>query len=295
VIAEATAPSAGSRVRDLFALGKPRLSLLVLFTTGGGIVLAPVTPPAWRTLATLATTALVVAAANALNSYIERYSDGLMHRTQNRPLPAGRLEPRLALVLGTVTAALALPALAWVANPLTACLGGLAFALYVFVYTPMKKKSPMALIVGAVPGAMPALMGWTAATGSIDAGGLAFFAILFFWQLPHFLAVASYLQADYARAGLKVFPLVYGERATRIAASITTVMLIPVTYLPVALGIAGAPYMVAVGLLGVVFLGWALSGHAKGAGARWARGFFLASLGYLTLLYAVLIVGAQTA
>ena len=280
-------------LRDLFALGKPRLSLLVLFTTGGGIWLASRAGPSLGALWTLAATALLVAAANALNSYIERDIDGRMHRTRNRPLPAGRLEPRVALVAGSLAAAVALPALAWLANPLTALLGAAAFVLYVFIYTPMKRHTPMALVIGAIPGAMPALMGWTAVTGKAGGGGLVFFAILFFWQLPHFLAVAAYLQHDYARGGLKVFPLIYGERATRIAATLTVVALLPVTFLPMAMDLAGWPYAVAAALLGALFLGWALRGHSPKARAGWARGLFLASLGYLTLLYAALIAGAH--
>src|SRR5574342_451168 len=199
--------------RDVLALGKPRLATLVVCTSAGGMWLAPGPRDAMRAAALLLGTTLVVGAANALNNWLERGVDGRMHRTRTRPLPAGRLEPWVALALGLSVPAVALPALGWFTNGLTATLAALALFSYVALYTHLKQRSPLALFVGAVPGAIPPLMGWTAVTGRVDLPGLALFGVLFFWQLPHFLAVSVYLRDDYARGGLRVFALVHGERA----------------------------------------------------------------------------------
>src|SRR5512138_3387831 len=219
-------PSALQYAKDLLLLAKPRLSSLVVLTTAGGVALAPGRLGAARAIVTIVGTAAVVGAANALNCYLERDVDARMRRTRDRPLPAGRVEPFVALALGLAVPIFALPVLALVANPLTALLAFLALAVYVAVYTPMKRRSTLALFVGAVPGAIPPLLGWTAVTGRLDAGGLALFALLFAWQLPHFLAISIYLAEDYARGGLQVFALVHGERATRgwIAASSVLVL-----------------------------------------------------------------------
>jgi protoheme IX farnesyltransferase len=197
------------------------------------------------------------------------------------------VEPFVALGLGLLVPAFALPVLALAANPLTALLAFVALVVYVAVYTPMKKRSTLALFVGAVPGAIPPLMGWTAVTGRIDPGGLALFALLFAWQLPHFLSISLYLAEDYARGGLKVFSLVHGERATRAWIAVTAVALVPVSLAPVPLGLAGPAYGAVAGLLGVALVAHALSGLGK-AGGRWARTFFLATLAWLTLVFAAL-------
>ncbi|MEZ4272988.1 MAG: heme o synthase [Myxococcota bacterium] len=278
-------------MRDLAALGKPRLSSLVLVTTGGGLWLAPGHIGPLRATLTLIATLLVVAAANALNCFIERDVDAAMLRTRSRPLPAGRLEPRLALGVGVAVALSAIPALAFTANPLTAVLGALAFLSYVGLYTPMKRTSTAALLVGAVPGALPPLMGWTAVTGNLDAGGWVLFGILFFWQLPHFLAISLYLKDDYLRGGLRVFSVVHGERLTKIAMAASVILLIPVTYFPMALGMVGPVYGVAAAVLGLGFLGATLTGIGKYAIGIWARRVFLFSLVYLTLLFVALALG----
>lgn len=275
-------------LRDVILLSKPRLSTLVMITCGGGMWLAPgdITP-ARAVLAVLATAA-VVGAANALNCYMERDLDARMRRTRDRPLPAGRLDPLVALGLGVFVPTLAVPFLALVAGQLTALLALVALLSYVLVYTPMKRRSPMALFVGAVPGAIPPAMGWTAVTGRLDAGALALFAVLFAWQLPHFLAVSLYLEDDYARAGLPVYARVHGEPATRRAIFVTTALLVAVSFLPLTTGVVGGGYAVAAAVLDAGLLAYAAAG-LRGRGA-WARGFFLATLAYLTLLFAVLAV-----
>ena len=281
-------------LRDVAELAKPRLAALVLCTTAGGLWLAPGRRDGLPAVVLLLGTALVVGAANALNNFLERDVDALMRRTRDRPLPAGRLEPWVAVALGLGLPSVALPALALFTNGLTATLAALALFTYVVVYTPMKRKSSLALLVGAVPGAIPPLMGWTAATGRLDAGGLALFALLYCWQLPHFLAISMYLRDDYARGGLKVFSLVHGDRATRVWSAVTSLLLIPVSLLLLPLGLGGPLYTVAAGLLGAGLAGYGLTGlWQRGAAQRWARNFFLLTLAYLTLLFAALLVSGR--
>lgn len=284
-------PSPLAYARDLFLLAKPRLSGLVVTTAAGGMWLAPGRIGPARAVATVVGIAAIVGAANALNNFIERDIDGRMRRTRDRPLPAGRVEPAVAVALGVVMPAFALPLLALVAGPLTAALGLLAFLSYVLVYTPMKQRSTLALFVGAVPGAIPPLMGWTAVTGRADVGGLALFALLFCWQLPHFLAISIYLKDDYARGGLRVFALVHGDRAAQRWILGTTLLLVPVSLALVPLGLAGAAYAAAAIAGGAALVAYAVAGLRRADGAiRWSRSFFLGTLAYLTVLFAVLFV-----
>src|SRR5512137_2073852 len=234
---------------DLVALAKPRLSGMVVSTTAAGMWLAPSQPSAPRAAAILVGTGMVVGAANVLNNYLERDVDALMRRTWDRPLPAGRVAPATALALSLALPAFALPVLALAANPLTALLALVALVSYAFVYTPLKRRSTTALFVGAIPGALPPLMGWTASTGAVDARGLALFSLLLVWQIPHFLAISIYLKEDYARGGLKVFALVHGERSAKAWAVATSALLVPVGMLPAALGMASWGYGAVAGLL----------------------------------------------
>jgi protoheme IX farnesyltransferase len=275
---------------DLMSLTKPRLSSLVLATTAGGVWLAPGELPMARVLVTLLATAGTVAAANALNCYIERHSDQFMARTRNRPLPAGRMEPGLALGFGLSLAAVSLPALALGANLLTALLGLVAFLSYVLVYTPLKKRTSAAMLVGAVPGALPPLMGWTAVTGQVDTGGFVLFAILFLWQIPHFLAIALFRKEEYAAAGLKSVPLERGDESSRLQIVLYVVALVPMTLMPYQLHIAGAWYLAIAGVLGLGFLGLGAWGFFLRLGKPWARRTFFFSLLYLTGLFAALML-----
>jgi protoheme IX farnesyltransferase len=287
-------PSPLQVARDVALLAKPRLAGLVVTTAAGGMWLAPGHRDALSASVLVLGTASVVGAANALNNLLEKDVDARMRRTRDRPLPAGRLEDWVALAVGLGLPAVALPALAWFTNALTATLAAMALVLYVCVYTPMKQRSTLALFVGAVPGAIPPLMGWTAVTGRLDAGGLALFGLLFVWQLPHFLAISVYLAEDYARGGIRVFALVHGERCTRRWIAATTLGLLAVSLAPVPLGVAGRFYGVVAGALGAGLLAWALSGlRRSGAAQRWARNFFLGTLGYLTLLFAALFAGVR--
>jgi protoheme IX farnesyltransferase len=281
-------PGALQYAKDLLLLAKPRLSGLVVLTTAGGIALAPGEIGAVRAAIAILGTAAVVGAANALNCFLERDVDARMRRTRDRPLPAGRVDPFVALALGLGVPAFALPLLALAANPLTALLAFVALVVYVAVYTPMKQRSTLALFVGAIPGAIPPLLGWTAVTGRLDPGGLALFALLFAWQLPHFLAISIYLAEDYARGGLRVFALVHGEKVTRAWIAATSLLLLPASLVLLPLGLAGSAYGVVATVAGVALAAYALSGLGR-TGGRWARNLFLGTLLHLTALFAALL------
>jgi len=281
-------------LRDLLQLAKPRLSGLVLLTTTGGMALAPGRIGPARAILTVFSTAAIVGAANALNCYVERDTDALMRRTRDRPLPAGRLDPLVALGGGLLVPVFALPLLALSAGRLTAALALVALVSYVAVYTPMKRRSTLALVVGAVPGAIPPLMGWTAVTGGLDAGGLALFGLLFAWQLPHFLAISVYLKEDYARGGMRVFAVVHGEAATRRWIALTSLALPPAALLPVWLGLAGWGYGATALAASTAFCLFALAGLGpRGESPRYARQVFLATLVYLVVLMVALFAGAH--
>ena len=275
---------------DLIALVKPRVTALVIGTTAAGLFIAPGAPRPTLVFFTLLGTVLMVAAANTLNMYLERDIDALMLRTQNRPLPAKRLSPQVALWLGIELAVLAAIILSAAVNQLTAVLGIAAFIAYVFYYTPLKQKTTWALLIGAIPGAMPPLMGWTAATGSLDLPGFNLFAILFLWQVPHFLAIALFRKEDYQKAGLKILPLEKGEAATKHAMVRYLGALLPVSLAPVLLHGAGTVYFVTAAILGTVFLGWGCYGLKRDAGVRWAKSFFLVSIVYLPIVLLVLVL-----
>ena len=275
---------------DFVALIKPRITLMVTCTTLGGLLLAP-GPHAFHQVAmVLLGTVLVIGGANTLNMYIERETDGLMNRTRSRPLPAGRLQPRTALWFGIALGTIAVPLLAIEVNLLTGVLALVALLGYVLVYTPMKRRSPWALVVGAVPGAIPPLMGWTAATNSLDIPGLLLFGVLFFWQIPHFLAIAVYSMDDFARGGIRVTPLVDGIGSAKRQVVIWLAALVPTSLLLVPYGIAGRPYLIASAIGGIVFFAWGVYGLRRSAGREWARSLFLVSLVYLTTLFVVLAV-----
>ena len=284
-----SAPSA--RLRDLIELGKPRLSVLVVFTAGTGLPSARSVLPFGRSVALLLATTALVVAANTLNCWIEREIDGRMRRTRERPLPAGRLEPATALVSGTILSVVALAALALATNLLTTILGAAALLIYVAIYTPLKRITPWSVLVGAIPGALPPLMGWTAAMGEFGASGWFLFGVLFFWQLPHFVAISVYLREDFARGGLRVMSVAYGPRTACRAIFAFTVLMVAWSLLPPFAGLAGAAYTIAAVVLGAVFLGLAAACLRPDAGERDARRVFHASLLYLPFLIVAYLVG----
>ncbi len=279
-------------VRDLIALTKPRITLMVLVTAAGGMWLARGSLSIGPMAIMLLTTGMVVGAANTLNCYLERDTDRLMARTANRPLPDRRLEPSWALILGVLMGLFAVPTLTLAVNPLTGLLGFVALTSYVAIYTPMKQVTPAALYIGAVPGALPPLMGWTAVTGSIDLPGLVLFGILFFWQIPHFIAISIFRQREYERAGLKVLPSVRGMQASKVQSAVNAGALWAVSLLLVPFGLAGTIYLAAAMVLGAHFFWTALRGFKTEDTNLWAKKFFFASLIYLTGLFAALIIDA---
>ncbi len=287
---EQEAPAAPSLLRDLISLSKPRLSSLVIFTGGIGLFLAPGEMAIQRSVVIVSALVLVVAAANTLNNFLERDSDRDMPRTATRPLPTRRVSPRVALMQGLLLTALSVPMLTLVANRLTGLLGAIALLLYVLVYTPLKRRTAFSTIVGAIPGAMPPLMGWTAVTGTLDAGGLALFAVLFTWQLPHFLAIGLYRAPEYASAGLLVHALEIGPKRTRQRAVLWTVALLMSSATLVLTGVGGLLTGLAAAVLGAGFLWRALKGLRADADDAWARGLFRYSLVYLTVLFTVMAV-----
>ena len=274
-----------AKAQDLVALVKPRIMLMALVTAAGAMSLAPAAISFGQAIVLLVGTALIVGSANTLNMWLERDVDCLMARTKHRPLPQQRLAPRTALVSGAVQGALSLPILA-IAGIVPAALGLVALLLYVGVYTPMKQRTHWATWIGAVPGAMPALMGWTAATGRIDVPGLAVFGVLFFWQIPHTHAIAIYRQRDYDAAGLKTLPSTHGLAAARRAIVAFLFVQVAVSFAPAFLGVAGLPYLVTATALGALVV---MQGVAGDSTTKWARNVFLASIVYLPVLFAVMV------
>jgi heme o synthase len=293
MMVEAQVQPVSNTWRELLEITKPRITMMVLFTTAGGIWLAPGTMPIGRALVAVIATTLIVGAANALNCYLERDSDKLMSRTQNRPLPAGRLDPALALIFGLALACMSVPLLSLGVNPMTGLLGAFAFASYVWVYTPLKRVTPWALEIGAVPGAIPPLLGWTAATGRIELPGLVLFGILFIWQLPHFLAISLFRKEEYGRAGIQVLPVVKGDEVTKRRIPLQIAALVACSLLLYSLGVTGKLYFVAACLLGGAFLFEGLRGLRPGADAKWAKRLFIGSLFYLILLFVAIGIDAR--
>ena len=275
-------------------LTKPRLSSLVLVTVAVAyFVASPGDFEAWAFVAVLVGMALVVGGGNALNQYAEREFDARMSRTQSRPLPSGRLSPLAALTFGVACVFGGLGVLAVGANLLAATLAAVAAVLYVLVYTPLKRKTPMSTLVGAIPGAIPPLVGWAAARGSLDAGAWALFSIQFFWQMPHFMAISRLYREDYERGGYPMLSVVdpSGVAPGRLSL-VFALALVPATLAPVYLGLLGTAYLVISLALGAGFLGmviWSLFG----GGATRQRWVFLSSLLYLMGLLAFMLIDRQ--
>jgi protoheme IX farnesyltransferase len=274
----------------LSELFKARLTAFVLLTTAVGYYLGSRGPLSWSGLLhTLTGTGLLAAGAAALNQFLEREHDARMKRTEDRPLPAGRLRPQTVLLLGGALTVAGMMFLAALVNLLTSVLGILTLVCYVFVYTPLKRVTTLNTLVGAIPGALPPLMGWTGATNQVTAGGWALFAILFFWQLPHFYAIAWMYRDDYAKAGFAMLPVVdtTGERTGRQAVS-HTLGLLTMSLFPVVFGLAGVVYGAGALVLGAGFLVMAIRFSRRMTAPR-ARALFFASIIYLPLLLALLV------
>ena len=276
--------------RDYVELTKPRITALVLASAAAGFLLGAPAFDLALFLHAMAGVALVAAGTSAMNQVLERDVDALMARTRSRPLPAGRMAARPAAIFSGALAAAGIAWLAIAVNPLTAALAAATFVSYDFVYTPLKRVHSLSTVVGAVPGALPILGGWTAATGQFGAGGWALFGILFVWQLPHFLALAWLLRDDYGAAGLRMLSVGDpGGRQTRHQAVLYALTLIPVSLMPSVLGLTGPVYFASALILGAAFL-WTAARFGREASAVRARRLFRASILYLPLLMAILVM-----
>jgi heme o synthase len=280
----------GTLAGDYVALTKPRLNFLVVATSAAGYYLGAaetIDPLAMATA--VVGTALVAGGAAVLNQVYERDTDALMRRTRTRPLPAGRVTAGDARTFGMALSIAGLAMLALRANWLAAALALGTLLVYLAVYTPMKRKTPVATLVGAVPGALPALIGWTASHGTVAAGGAALFAIVFLWQIPHFMAIAWLYRDDYGKAGFPMLPVIEpeGRRAGR-QALWYAIALLPVSLVPSLVGVAGSAYFGVAAVLGATMIVLAVRFNASRTEAS-ARTLFFGSITYLPLLWIVLV------
>jgi len=277
-------------VTDYIALTKPRLNMLVVATSAAGYYLGATSPVnATVFLATVVGTAFVAGGAAALNQVYERDTDALMMRTRMRPLPSGRVSPADARMFGVGLSIAGLALLAAFSTWLASLLALATLLIYLCVYTPLKRLSPAATIVGAVPGALPPLIGWVASHGTIAPGGLALFLIVFFWQIPHFMAIAWMYRDDYAAAGFPMLPVIDrdGPRAGRQAVGYAAALL-PASVVPTIVDLSGTAYGIVAAVLGIALLMLSI----RFAGARTnvaARHLFFASIAYLPLIWIVMI------
>jgi len=299
---EGSAPAGGAVPvwRDYLDLTKPRLNGLVLVTTGVGYVLGVPRLDVGALgplLHVMIGTALCAASGAVLNQWMEREPDRLMHRTRTRPLPAGRVDPSSALAFGGLLGLLGTGHLAWwLASPLPAVLAFATIVIYALVYTPLKRRTSLCTMVGAITGALPPLIGWSAARGEIDAAGWMLFAILFVWQMPHFLAIAWVYKDDYARAGFPMLPVVDATgRVTARAILSWSFLLLPVTVMagimpvdPSGATLFGPTYLVAAVVLGLVQIAFAIRLARRPERSR-ARALFFCTIIYLPLLCTAMV------
>jgi len=279
-----------SRAGDFLSLTKPRLNSLVLVTTVAAYYLGGGERLSWLLLLnTVVGTALVAGGASTLNQYLERRTDGLMRRTQMRPLPDGRLHPDDALWFGVLLSAVGVAQLSLFVNQLTAFVALLTLASYVVVYTPLKTRTSLSTIVGAVPGALPAVIGWTAATNTLSIEGWILFAIVFMWQMPHFLAIAWLCREDYARANIPLLPVIQPDgRTTGNQSVLYTAVLIPISLLPTAFGMSSLYYAMGALTLAAVLMVLSLE-FATTRTMPAARRLFFGTILYLPVLWLVLL------
>jgi protoheme IX farnesyltransferase len=276
---------------DYLELTKPRITLTVVMTALVGFVMGSRGPLDLARLGlAVAGVALVAAGASALNMLMERRTDALMRRTRNRPLPAGRLRVAEALAFGLALTAAGLAVLRFGDGAAAAAVALLTWSTYLFAYTPLKTRTSLSTIVGAFPGALPPVIGWAAARGQVEPGAVVLFAILFLWQIPHFLAIAWIYRDDYARGGLPMLPvldpagIVTGRQAVA-----NSLALLVVSVVPTIAGLAGRAYLAGALVLGVAFTAVAVSSAIRRTDAA-ARALFLASVGYLLGICTLLLV-----
>jgi heme o synthase len=280
-----------SRTSDFVALAKPRLNMLVVVSAMAGYVMAGgETSHVWRLLSLLVGTGLVAGGASAFNQIAERKPDGLMLRTRQRPMPDGRLNAPEATIFAVVLTGIGFMLLAIGANLLSAMVALITLVTYAVVYTPLKKYSSFSTVVGAIPGALPPVIGWAAAQNALSQGAWVLFGIVFLWQLPHFLAIAWMYRDDYARAGFPMLPVIEPDgRSTARQAVGYAAALLPVSLAPTLVGMAGTLYFAGALVLTLLFLGLAIR-FGLTRSIHDARRLFLGSITYLPLLWVLMIV-----
>ncbi len=275
--------------RDFFALIKPEVTFLVIVAAGSSYLMAPMPFSAQILFVVIVGTTLISGGTATLNHYLERTYDALMHRTMDRPLPTGRLSAQIAFILGVGLSLAGALVLYFFANPLTCGIGILACLSYLGIYTPLKRRTSACTFVGAIPGAAPALMGWTAATGNLNAGGWFFFWLLLIWQIPHFLSIAWIYREDYQRAGMLMLPPsdTSGDATFR-RILLSTIVLIPLSLAPSFAGNLGMIYFIPALLLGFGFLATAWQAGRCRSRAQ-VKLLLHASVIYLPLLYGFML------
>jgi protoheme IX farnesyltransferase len=279
-------------LEDYIALLKPRVMSLVVFTGFVGLVLAP--GSMHPVLAAVAVLCIAVAAgaSGAINMWYDRDIDALMSRTQNRPLPAGRMAPGAALGFGVVLAVGSVAVMALAINPVAGALLAMTIGFYVFIYTIwLKRRTPQNIVIGGAAGAFPPMVGWAAATGEVTLASISLFALIFIWTPPHFWALALYREGDYARAGVPMLPVVAGARETKKQILLYTAILVPVSLAPWALGVVGWAYGTVALVLGAGFMTLAVAIWFDKTD-RSARRTFLFSIIYLFALFAAMMADA---
>ncbi len=287
------APEPRFRVTDYAVLLKPRVMSLVVFTAAVGLLLAPGAPGAlgpWTAAAAVLCIAIGAGASGAINMWYDRDIDLHMLRTMNRPLPAGRLNPKEALAFGVVLSFGSVSLMAVMVNVTASALLAATIFYYVFIYTVwLKRRTPQNIVIGGASGALPPVIGWAAVSGDVGLGAVVLFAIIFLWTPPHSWALALFRKGDYKAAGVPMLPVVAGERATKVQMAIYTALLIPVTLAPVAIGMSGALYAAAAVLLGAGFARHMIRVWKDTEGTA-AKPMFFFSILYLFLIFVALLV-----
>ncbi|MCZ6455427.1 MAG: heme o synthase [Alphaproteobacteria bacterium] len=288
--AQSIAERAGTRVGDYIALLKPRVMSLVVFTGFAGLVVAPGSLHPLQAAVAVLCIAISAGAAGAINMWYERDIDALMERTRNRPIPAGRIAPNKALAFGVTLNVLPVLLMGLAVNWVAAALLAFAAGFYIFVYTIwLKRRTPQNIVIGGAAGALPPMIGWAAVTGSVSLESVALFLIIFMWTPPHFWALALYRKGDYAKAGVPMLPVVAGPAETRRQILIYTLLLVPLSFAPLALGTVGLAYGAAAATVGAYLL-WLAAQIVRTKSDRAARRMFGFSILYLFVLFAALIV-----
>jgi len=278
-------------IRTFVELTKPRLTALAVMATGVGFLMGSFRTLDWpRLLVTLLGATLVGGGGNALNEWLERESDALMSRTKTRPLPMGRLQPRQALVFGVAASVTGIAILGRFANALTGWVGAATVLSYVGLYTPLKRRTAFCTLIGAIPGALPPVIGWTAARDALGLEAAVLFFMLFLWQLPHFLAIALMYRDEYAQAGFQVLPVIEPDGSSTARQMILYgLALLTVSLFPTILGVTGPVYFVGALLIGLWFFGTAVAAAVQKSHTLATR-VFLASIGYLPAVLCLMIL-----